>query len=125
MTETNKENYQELYDNFIENYNKTEVTPSQVGEVLVKIAGYFPNYNSELVKNERSFALITRDEILKTDELTGKAVTATKAETIADASSEAFLYKKAKMHIQNIETYISVLKFLQKSLEVEYLNSNI
>jgi len=125
MTESIKEPYEDLYDEFIEKYNKTEVSPSDVGEVLTRIAGYFPNYNQELIKAERSFSLIKRDEIIKTDEATGKAISATKSDTISDASSEAFIYKKARMHVQNIELLISSLKFLQKSLEVEYLNSNI
>lgn len=125
MTESIKEPYEDLYEEFMTKYNKTEVSPSDVGEVLSRISGYFPNYNQELIKADRSFALIKRDEIIKTDEITGKAISATKADTISDASSEAFIYKTAKMHVQNIELLISSLKFLQKSLEVEYLNSNI
>jgi len=124
MTESIKEPYEDLYDEFITKYNKTEVSPSDVGEVLTRIAGYFPNYNQEMVKADRSYSLIKRDNILKTDEVTGKAITATKSDTISDASSEAFIYKKARMHVQNIEMLIGSLKFLQKSLEVEYLNSN-
>lgn len=121
----NLEIYQTLYDDFIAKYDKNTISPSAVGEVLVKIAAYHPNYNAEMIKAERSYALITRDEVMKNDELTGKAITATKASTIAEASTEAFLYKKAKSHIQNIEVFIGVLKFLQKSLEVEYINSNL
>lgn len=120
-----KEKYQVIYDEFMEKYNRAEVTPAEVGEVLANIAGFFPNYNEKLTLARRSFALITRDEILKTDELTGKAVTASKAEIIARASSEAFIYEKAKSHVENIEMLIASLKFLQKALETEYINSNV
>ena len=119
------EKYQEIYDEFITKYNRAEVTPSEVGEVLVRIAGHYPNYNMSAIKAERAFALTSRDEILKTDDATGKAVSATKAETIANASSEATAFKNARGHVQNIEMLIGSLKFLQKSLEVEFLNSNI
>lgn len=119
------EKYQEIYDTFIAKYNRAEVTPSEVGEVLARIAGVFPNYNMAAIKAERSFALISRDEVLKTDESTGKAVSATKAETIAQASTEATAFKTARGHVQNIEMLIGSLKFLQKSLEVEFLNSGL
>lgn len=119
------EKYQEIYNEFIEKYNRAEIAPSNVGEVIVKLAGFYPNYNLAMTKAERAFALTSRDEILKTDDLTGKAVSATKAETIAQASTEATAYKNARAHVQNIEMLIGSLKFLQKSLEVEFLNSNI
>lgn len=119
------EKYQEIYNEFIEKYNRVEVTPSNVGEIIARLAGIYPNYNMTMTKAERAFALVSRDEVLKTDEATGKVVSATKAETIAQASIEATAYKNARAHVQNIEMLIGSLKFLQKSLEVEFLNSNI
>ena len=117
--------YQTIYDEFIAKQEKAEVAPSEVGKVLTKIAGLFPNYNASLILAEKSYALITRDIVTKTDEITGKAMTSSKATTIAEASDEAFLYKKARSHVQNIEVMIGALKFLQKSLETEYIQSNL
>ena len=126
MTNTlKKEIYQTIYEEFITKQEKAEVIPSEVGKVLTKIAGLFPNYNASLILAEKSYALITRDIVTKTDEITGKAMTSSKATTIAEASDEAFLYKKARSHVQNIEVMIGALKFLQKSLETEYIQSNL
>ena len=120
-----KEPYQELYDDFIEKYNKVETTPSEVGEVLVRIAGFFSNYNMAMSKAERKYAMVSKEEVCSSDPLTGKPISASKAETIANASEEATEFKTARVHVQNIETLIGSLKFLQKALETEYLSSNI
>lgn len=117
--------YQNLYDTFINAYNKSETSPSQVGEVLARIAGLFPNYNMSMIKAEKAFAITHKEIAESTDETTGKSMSSSKAEVLADATPEADAFKTARGHVQNIELLIGSLKFLQKSLEVEYLNSNI
>lgn len=119
------EQYQTLYNEFIAKYNKIETSPAEAGEVLMRIAGLFPNYNMAMIKAERAFSKVHKDIALETDDATGKAISSTKAEVIADASEEATVFKMARGHVQNIEMLIGALKFLQKSLEVEYMNSNI
>jgi hypothetical protein len=117
--------YQEIYQTFLEKYSKTETTPSEVGEVLSRLAGIYPNFNLTKIAAEKAYAKICKEEILKNDEMTGKAVSAVKAEKISDASQEAFDFKTARAHVENLEMQIGVLKFFQKALETEYLNSNI
>jgi len=117
--------YQKLYNDFLERYNRSETSPSEAGELLVRISGMFPNYNMEAIKAERAYALVCRDEVSKTEETTGKAVSSAKAETIANASVEASAFKTAKGHVANIEMLIGSLKFLQRALEAEYTSSNI
>lgn len=119
------EQYQTLYNEFLSKYNKTETTPSEVGEILVRLAGVYPNYNMTKIASEKAYAKVCKDEVLKTDDLTGKATTSSKATTLAEATQESFDFKTAKGHVENLEMMIGVLKFLQKSLEVEYLNSNL
>ncbi len=119
------EPYQVLYQEFIAKYNKTETTPSEVGEVLVRLAGIYPNFNMTKIAAEKAYSVVCKNEVLKTDDQTGKAISSSKAQTLADSSQEAFDFRTAKGHVENIEMMIGVLKFLQKSLEVEYLNSNI
>lgn len=119
------EKYQELYEEFISGYNRGETSPSEVGEVLARIAGLYPNYNLAMIRAERAFSFVRKNTVESTDEQTGKAMSSAKADTLADASTEAFDFKIARGHVSNIETLIGSLKFLQKSLEVEYLNSNI
>ena len=106
-------------------YSKTETSPAQVGEILAGIAGFFPNYNNTLVVVEHAYALVHKTIAESSDDLTGKAISSAKADVIAEATPEALEFKKAKAHVENIEMLIGALKFLQKSLEVEYANSNI
>jgi hypothetical protein len=119
------EQYQILYDAFLSQYNKGETSPSQVGEVLARIAGLFPNYNLVMIKAEKEFALVHKTIADGSDDTTGKAISSSKAEVLADATPEAYNFKIARGHKENIEMLVGSLKFLQKSLEVEYLNSNI
>ena len=125
MDPNTKEAYAELYDTFMKDYSAGSVTGEQVGELIARLAGYYPTYNQAMVKAERSFALVSRDEALRTDESTGKAISATKADTIANASSDAFIYKQAKMHIQNLEVLIASAKALQRGLLQEMSHSNL
>lgn len=119
------EQYAIMYDAFLAKYNKSETSPSEVGEVLSRIAGFFPNANMAMINAEHAFALVHKTIAEGTDDSTGKAISSSKAEVIADATPEAYAFKIARGHKENIETLIGTLKFLQKSLEVEFLNSNI
>jgi len=110
------EPYEQLYSEFMRNYATNAATGEQVGELIAKLAGYYPNYNMAMCKAERAFSLVFRDEILSTDESTGKPISATKAETIADASDEATAFKRARVHVQNLEMLIQSAKSLQKGL---------
>ena len=116
--------YQKLYSEFMEKYNRSETTPSEVGETLARISGIFPNYNAEMIVAEHAFALVHKTIAEGTDEGSGKNISSSKAEVVADATPEAFEFKKARSHVTNIETLIGALKFLQRSLETEYINSN-
>lgn len=119
------EEYEKLYKEFMDNYVSGVTTGEQVGELIARLAGYYPNYNSVLVKNETAYAIVSRNEVLKTDDQTGKAVSSVKAETIANASQEAFLFRTAKAHIQNLEILIQSAKSLQKGLLQEMVHSNL
>jgi len=123
--EDKTEEYRVLYSDFMENYAVGAVTGEQVGELVARLAGFYPNYNSSMARAERSYALISRDEVLKTDEATGKPISATKAQSIADASTEATAYKMARMHVQNLEMLIQSAKSLQRGLLSEMAHSNL
>ena len=120
-----KEPYEVLYSNFMKEYSAGTTTGEQVGELVAKLAGYYPNYNGAMARAERGYALICRDEVVKTDEATGKAISSTKAETIANASTEASAFKQARVHVQNLEMLIQSAKSLQRGLLQEMSHSNL
>jgi hypothetical protein len=119
------EEYEVLYSDFIKNYSIGVTTGEEAGLLVAKLAGYYPNFSAILAKNERAYALISRDEVLKTEDATGKQISATKAQTLADASNEAFAYKEAKMHVTNLEVLIQSAKSLQRGLLQEMSHSNL
>lgn len=119
------EQYQELYQEFMKNYSSNSTTGEQVGELIAKLAGYYPNYNMMMAIEERAFAIVKRDEVLKTDQATGKAISSTKADTIADASPEATAFKTARVHVQNLEMLIQSAKALQRGLMQEMMHSTL
>jgi len=118
------EDYEKMYAEFMKNYSLGVTTSEMVGELVAKLGGYYPHYNALMVKAERGYALICRDEVCKTDESTGKAISSTKAETIANAGIEASAFKTARMHVQNLETLIQSAKSLQRGLIQEMMHSN-
>jgi len=68
---------------------------------------------------------LRKDEALKTDEATGKAISSAKADVITSASPEASIYKQAKMHIENLEMLIQSAKSLQRGLIQEMTHGNL
>jgi inorganic triphosphatase YgiF len=120
-----KEPYEALYESFMKDYKTGIITSENVGELVARLAGYYPNYNAHLVKAERGYALVSRDEVLKTDETTGKPISSAKADTLANASVEATAFKTARMHIQNLEMLIQSAKALQRGLIQEMNHSNL
>ena len=54
----NNMEYQKLYDEFMQKYKQSETTPTEAGETLARIAGYFPSYNLAMVRAERDFSKI-------------------------------------------------------------------
>ena len=119
------EPYETLYSEFIKNYSLGATTGEMVGELVAKLAGYYPNYNALMVKAERGYALVSRDEVIRTDETTGKAISSAKAETLANASIEATAFKQARMHVQNLEMLIQSAKALQRGLIQEMSHAGL
>jgi inorganic triphosphatase YgiF len=117
--------YEQMYSDFLKNYASGTTTGENVGELVAKLAGYYPFYNGAMAKAERAYALRCRDEVLKTDDLTGKAVSSVKAETLANASSDATLFKEARVHVQNLEMLIQSAKSLQRGLLQEMAHSGL
>ena len=119
------EQYEILYSAFMKDYTAGTTTGEMVGELIAKLAGFYPNYNMMMSREERQYALVSRNEVMKTDEATGKAISSSKAETIANASAEASAFKIARVHVQNLEMLIQSAKALQRGLIQEMVHSNL
>lgn len=120
-----QEQYQKNYDDFMKNYILGAVSGEQVGEMIARLAGFFPTYSINTVKAERAFSLISKENVLQNDEQTGKPISSAKAETLSLATEEAYKFKLEKAHMENLEVLIGALKFLQKGILTEYSQSNL
>ena len=125
MEQTEKHAYVDLYNSFLSDYKRGMVSGEEVGEAIVRLAGYFGEYNIKLVSAERSFANVRKTIASSNDESTGKSISSAKADVLADATNEANLFNIAKAHLQNIEQYINALKALQKGVLNEYAHSSM
>ena len=125
MEQTEKHAYVDLYNSFLSDYKRGMVSGEEVGEAIVRLAGYFGEYNIKLVAAERSFANVRKTIASSNDESTGKSISSAKADVLADATNEANLFNIAKAHLQNIEQYINALKALQKGVLNEYAHSSM
>jgi hypothetical protein len=119
---TSKIDYIKEYEEFQNEFKIAQTHPEQVGILIMKMAGHYAHYNMRYVDKLKSLNAARAKMIVGTDEQTGKPISATKADTLSDATNEASEYQIAKMHLANIECYLNALKALQKSLSVEFSN---
>ena len=117
--------YRDTYDKFSNDYKRGMVSAEEVGEVIVKLAGMYAQLNLNMVNAEKNKNTVARDNINKTDDTTGKAITVAKAEVLTDASPENDAFNIARAHLQSCEQFINALKTLQKGVLNEYANSSL
>jgi hypothetical protein len=112
--------YIKEYTDFIKNYAAGQVTGEEVGEIVVRMAQYFAEHNLKLVLAQRALALVAKEAEAKVDESTGKQISSAKAQSIIEATDEAFEASQAKAHVQNVEQFINALKALQRGVLNEF-----
>ena len=108
------------FDQFQNNFKRTETGPDEVGELIMKMAGHYARYNVQYADKLRAFSTVMAELINSIDTQSGKGMSASKAEILGAATSESAAFQIAKIHINNLQEYINRLKSLQKSLMVEY-----
>ena len=108
------------YEKFQVEFKKTETSPDQVGEMIMRMAGYYARYNLRYADTLHAFSRVMEGLINSPDTQTAKAMTASKAEMLGNATPECAAFQLARIHVANIQEYINSLKSLQKSLMVEY-----
>ena len=115
-----KQDYMLEYEEFSNNFKRTEIAPEEVGELIMKMAGHYARHNIRYADKLRIFSVVMAELINSPDPQTGKAMSASKAEILGEATPECADYTMEKIHINNLQEYINGLKSLQKSLMVEY-----
>lgn len=111
--------YLDEYSVFMDNYKSGAVSAEEVGEKIARFAQYFAMHNLEFAVADHERAKVAAANETKADE-NGKQMSSTKAQAITEATVEAAAYRKAKVHVQNIDVMINSLKSLQKGLLNEY-----
>lgn len=112
------------YSEFEKNFRLTEVSPEQVGELVMRMAGHFIRYNVRMGDALRAFSVVKAGFQNQVDATSGKPMSSAKADTLSDATEEAAKYEMARIHVTNIQEIINALKCLQKGVLGEYANSN-
>lgn len=111
------------YEAFQNNFKKTEVSGEEIGEIIMHMAGYFAKYNMKMGEALRVFSGIKAKLQNSVDDVTGKAMTSSKAEVLAASTPESNIYEVSRIHVQNIEQYLNSLKALQRGVMFEYAQS--
>lgn len=115
-------NYKLEYEDFVRGFQQREIDSREVGEMIAKMAVYFGMYNLEMVVTLRAYTRALRDISNQTD-LSGKLISGTRAEQLAEATDEYHDYQMSKAHVSNIEQIINALKALQRGVMNERNNS--
>lgn len=123
MENQNIADYMKEYESFADNFRKTEVSAEEIGELIMKMAVYYARYNVRLSDAIRAFSMKKAEFQKQTDPTSGKAMSTSKSEILADATPEASVYELARIHVQNIQEYINSLKSLQRGVQFEYASN--
>ena len=118
-------NYEEVYNQFIEDYTSSEMTGEGIGRVIVQMAHFYSQHNSELSKATRVYYKERVEIANSVDEVTGKPMAVGKAEIVAQATDNFAKYNEEKRNVENIEQMINALKSLQKSVLQEYSQAGL
>ena len=110
------------YENFRDTFKKTETTGEEIGEVIMRMAGYYARYNVRMGEALRVFSAKKAEFQNQIDPSSNKAMTSSKVEVLADATPEAYTYEMSRIHVNNIQEYINSLKALQRGAMNEYSN---
>lgn len=114
-----KPDYAEEYHNFVTEYKLTEVSPEEVGAMIIRMGNYYIAYNLRFAAAIKVFSQVRQAIMSQADPLTGKAITASKADAEADATPEADVYHHMKIHVDNLNQTIQALKSLQRAVQQE------
>lgn len=123
MENQNIADYMQEYEAFSDNFRKTEVSAEEIGELIMKMAVYYARYNVRLSDAIRAFSMKKAEFQNQTDPTSGKSMSTSKSEVLADATPEASVYELARIHVQNIQEYINSLKSLQRGVQFEYASN--
>ena len=115
--------YMQQYVEFEENFKRTEISSEEVGELIMHMTSYYIRYNIKFGQALRAFSKIKAEYQSQPDPQTGKAMSASKAETLAAATPEAGEYQMMRIHVSNIQEIINSMKTLQRAISNEYANT--
>ena len=114
--------YQREYEVFMNLFKIAATHPEECGALIMRMAGYFARYNITYIQKLKAYNHIKAELMRTPDKETGKAMSGTKCDMLADDTQEACELAIAKGHLSNIEQYLNALKSLQKALSVEFGN---
>ena len=112
--------YQEEFESFMKECNAGQVDGETVGKTIVRLAQEFATYNMILSSKEIKLNIIAAEKVQETDEISGKSISVSKAELLIKATEEYADVKRTKTDLENIESFINALKYLQKGILNEY-----
>ena len=115
-------NYLKEYEEFMKTFNLVETTGAEVGEMINKMAYNYAKYNLSLASAMNEYRLISRSIADQTDPNTGKPITSSKAEVMAEATPQAAAYAEGRIHVDNLNQIVQALKSLQKGQINEFAN---
>ena len=112
--------YMKSYLEFEKKFRLTEVSIKETSQLIMHQTGYFIRYNVRLGNALRNFSRVKATFQTQIDPATGKAMSSSKAQILANDTKEATDYEMARIHVNNIQEIINSTKVLQKGMTNEY-----
>ncbi len=111
--------YLQEYNTFMTTYRITEVSPEEIGKLVARMAWHYSTYNMKYLSSLNEYNKVI-SKCHNQSDMSGKMISAAKADAVAAATPEAAIYEEGKIHVANIEQFINALKALQKGVLHEY-----
>jgi hypothetical protein len=115
--------YQEEFNEFVNNYKKTAISPEDVGILICRLAQYYADANLIVISKEEKLNKRYVETANSIDESTLKPISVAKCDILIRDTDQYRESAIAKGELSNIEMYIGSLKFLQRGLLAELSNS--
>jgi hypothetical protein len=108
------------YSEFQKKVDANTASIQEIGEMLMRMTGYYCNHNLTLADANIHFNKVASDISGTNDLSTGKGITSAKAEILARATPENDQYILAATHVKNLDVIIASLKKLQEGMTKEF-----
>lgn len=115
----NLSRYKELYDAFVDSYQKGAVGPEDIGYKITELGKESLMLNLTAIELRRNFRNKKAELCRGVDPDTGKPISGTKADALVEATTEGHALNEVESHAKGCDNAIWFLRDLKEGIAAE------